>query len=573
MRNVSYQTDLCVVGGGMSGLCAAVAAARHGAKVVLMQDRPVLGGNASSEVRMHICGAHGENNRETGLLEEICLDNLHRNPSASFAIWDSVLYEKAVCEPNITLLLNCVMLEVVTDGTRIDTVKGYQLTNETHITVQAALFADCTGDATLAYLAGAETCIGRESRDAFGETIPPDIADSKTMGQSCLIQIRETDRYQTFTPPVWANVYETDDAFPHEYRNHMPGNNNYWWIELGGDGDILHSAEELRHELLKIAFGVWDHVKNRGDHNADNWALEWVGFLPGKRESRRCVGDHMLTQLDLEAGGIFPDTVAYGGWTMDDHHPEGFHYPGPPTIFHPCPSPYGIPYRSLYSKNIDNLFFAGRNISATHAALSSTRVMATCALMGQAVGTAAAVATQENCNPRGVLSHIDTLQARLQQDDCFLPNIPRQLPQSVPTAAFTASENPQQLALLQDGHERGDYAWYGGVGAWVGCRWQVPMLTSGVRLVFDSNLNRAGHNMPCYYPLHMAPLTPPYTLPKRFRLEWEDTTGRHMQEFDNHQRLVRIPLAAPGGIMAMRLTILETWGAGKAGVYGFEAEV
>jgi hypothetical protein len=220
------------------------------------------------------------------------------------------------------------------------------------------------------------------------------------MGMSCLIQMRETDRPQPFIPPAWANKYLTDADLPH--RGHEILKTNFWWIELGGEHDSIHDTELLRDELLKVAFGVWDHIKNRGGHGAENWVLEWVGFLPGKRESRRYVGDHILTHNDIRAEGKFDDLVAYGGWTMDDHHPGGIRYAGPPTIFHPAPSPYGIPYRSLYSRNVENLFFAGRNISATHAAMSSTRVMATCAIMGQAVGTAAAIATRDGLTPRGV---------------------------------------------------------------------------------------------------------------------------------------------------------------------------
>jgi hypothetical protein len=173
-------------------------------------------------------------------------------------------------------------------------------------------------------------------------------------------------------------------------------------MELGGNRDSIRDTEILRDELIKISFGTWDFIKNSGHFESENLELEWVGFLPGKRESRRYVGDHILNQNDVENEGRFEDIVAYGGWTMDDHHPDGFRYKGQPTIFHPAPSPYGIPYRSLYSKNISNLFFAGRNISATHAALSSTRVMATCAIMGQAVGTAAAIAVRDDLSPRGV---------------------------------------------------------------------------------------------------------------------------------------------------------------------------
>ena len=178
------------------------------------------------------------------------------------------------------------------------------------------------------------------------------------MGMSCLIQARETDRPQVFTPPSWAYVYETCEDLPH--RGHDLLKTNFWWIELGGEQDTIHDTEAIRDELLKVAFGVWDHMKNRGDHGAENWVLEWVGFIPGKRESRRYVGDYILNQNDVRAEGRFEDLVAYGGWTMDDHHPGGMNWEGEPTMFHPAPSPFGIPYRCLYSRNIVNLFFAAR---------------------------------------------------------------------------------------------------------------------------------------------------------------------------------------------------------------------
>ena len=186
---------------------------------------------------------------------------------------------------------------------------------------------------------------------------------------------------------------------------------NFWYIELGGEGDAIRDAEAVRDELLRVAYGVWDYVKNAPENREKNanWRLDFLGILPGKRESRRYVGDHILTQNEVRAGGAFADIVAYGGWTMDDHDPAGFASKGAPNIFHPAPSPFGIPYRCLYSRNVENLFFAGRNISVTHTAMSASRVMATCALLGQAVGTAAAVAIQRGTTPRGVYAeHIRT---------------------------------------------------------------------------------------------------------------------------------------------------------------------
>jgi len=573
MRNKRHSVDFCVVGGGPAGLLAAVAAARHGARVCLMQDRPVLGGNASSEIRMHICGAHGDNNRETGILEEIELENLHRNPNPSYAIWDSVLYEVAKQEPNITLLLNCACNEPGMTGERIAWVKGYQSTSETWHTVEAPLFADCSGDSVLAPMCGADFRIGREARCEHDEAIEPEVADSKTMGMSCLIQARETDRPQPYVPPAWAHTYASEDDLPNRPHD-MASGSNYWWIELGGEHDSIHDTEELRDELLKIAFGLWDHIKNRGDHGAENWTLEWVGFLPGKRESRRLLGDHIVTQNDVRAEGRFHDLVAYGGWTMDDHHPAGFRYPGQPTIFHPAPSPFGLPYRALYSRNVENLFFAGRNISCTHAAMSATRVMATCAICGQAMGTAAAIAVRESTTPRGVYqSHLEELQATLRDDDCYLPFSRRAVPELTRRAAISASSgDPEPLRNGLDRPIDGqDNGWSGAPGEWVAYRWQEPVQLVEARLIVDSDLNRKLKNMPCRFDLNAPPRTTPETVTRSLRIEalGEDDAWRTVARVDdNWQRLVRIPLDVT--TRAVRLVPESTWGAPKAHLFAFD---
>jgi hypothetical protein len=573
VRTLTHDVDLCLVGGGMAGLCAAVAAARHGARVALVHDRPVLGGNASSEVRMHIGGAHGPHHRETGLLEEIELTNIARNPSASYAIWDSILWECARREPGLTLILNASVNQAAMDGDRLASVTAWQLTSETWHVVRAPLFGDCSGDSILAPLTGAEVRIGREARGEFGEDIEPEQPDARTMGMSCLIQARETDRPVPFVPPPWAKVYASDADLPH--RDHDHRRTNFWWLELGGEQDTVHDAEALRDELLAAAFGVWDHIKNRGDHGAANWALDWVGFLPGKRESRRYVGDHMLTQNDVRAEGRFDDLVAYGGWSMDDHHPGGLAWPGQPTIFHPAPSPFGIPYRCLYSRNIANLFCAGRNISATHAALSSSRVMATCAVLGQAMGTAAAIAAREGCGPRAVHEHhLRELQQTLLDDDCWLPWQTRQVPALSRAAVLTASEGDPEP--LRNGLDRPDgevdHGWRGAPGSWIQYSFATPTAVSQVRLVFDSDLNRRGKNMPCAWPRDPTTIASPGacqlhhpappTLVRAFRVESLAADGAWAEVArveDNHQRLVRVPLAVDTS--ALRVVLTATWGA------------
>ena len=318
------KVDFCVVGGGLAGMLAAISAARAGAQVALMQDRPVLGGNASSEMRMWVCGAHGKNMHETGIIEDLMLENCYRNPTRNPSIWDSVLYGAVKFNPRIQVILNCSCCDVEMDGKRIVSVTGWQTTTQKWQKIEAKLFADCSGDSVLAPLTGADFRVGREARAEFGEDIEPEKADNHTMGMSCLIQARETDKPCTFIPPPWANVYASDEEITRPMKQFSSAE-NYWWMELGGMVDSIRDTEVCRDELVKVAFGVWDYIKNHGDHGAENWQLDWVGFLPGKRESRRYLGDLIMTQNDVRAEGRFDDIVAYGGWTMDDHNPMGFH--------------------------------------------------------------------------------------------------------------------------------------------------------------------------------------------------------------------------------------------------------
>jgi len=561
-ETIRHSVDFCVVGGGLAGLCTAVSAARRGVKTVLMQDRPVLGGNASSEIRMWVCGAHGENNRETGILEELLLENYYRNQNLSFSLWDSVLYEKVRLEPNITLLLNCSCLDADMDSSGIRSITGWQTTTQVFHQVEAAYFADCSGDSVLAPLTGAEYRLGRESKAEFGESIPPDAADKKTMGMSCLIQLRETDSPQKFIPPARAYSYPTDDDLP--YKDHDgPTDNNFWWIELGGMQDSIRDTEELRDELLKIAFGVWDHMKNHGDHGCENWVLDWIGFLPGKRESRRYVGAQTVTQNDVEAAGRhFPDIVAYGGWSMDDHFPEGFYYrDGHPTIYHPAPSPWGIPYRAMYSKNITNLLFAGRNISVTHAALSSSRVMGTCAMLGQAVGTAVSVAKESRCLPADVNVH--KLQQLLMEDDCYLPFVKRNLP---PLTVMAHSNYPE----MKNGLDRPDEKGYNGVrlksGDSVVYSYDFFVKAEKICLVFDSNLNRKYGNMPCNFRLKQDGYTLPETLVKSYSLLLTTPEGvKKIENTSNYQRFVIHEINEE--ISRIELVPTETWGNAECRVF------
>lgn len=581
-----HTADFCVVGGGLAGMCAAIAAARRGNKVVLMHDRPVQGGNASSEIRMWIRGAGGENLRETGLIEEIALENIYRNQDMNYSIWDSVLWEKVMLEGNITLLLNCSCLDAEMEDDRIKSITGWQLTTQQYHKVYAGIFADCSGDSILAPLSGAEYRMGRENCQEFDEDIAPKVSDNHTMGLSCLIQARELDRPVIYTAPAWANHYTKED-FPGRINfsdSKKWTNDNFWWMEIGGTQDTIKDSEVLRDELIKIAYGVWDFVKNSGEVEATNWDLEWMGFLPGKRESRRYVGDYILKQSDLRTENCFEDIIAYGGWTMDDHDPRGFHTTDVPTKWNPVHAPYGIPYRCLYSKNVENLMFAGRNISATHSANSSTRVMATCGMLGHAVGNAVHIAVREKINPRGVLDgYIKELQQSLLEDDNYLPGLKKEL-DSVMSYMDLSAQN-QQMEILFDGIERmtdgTDHAWEGEVDTELIINLTKPCQVETLRVVFDSDINRTTWDEQTWYIkrypavcnrfLDDKAVSTPGTIIKEYEVfvdrgegDWELVEGRK----NNYQRLNYINIGAE--IKRLKFIPRKTWGYEKARIYSLE---
>jgi len=596
----THNADLCVVGGGLAGVLAAVSAARHGAKVVLMQDRPMLGGNSSSEIRMWVSGAgtRVRHLQETGLMEEILLDNMHRNPERNFSIWDSVLYEKVKAEPNIELLLNCSCCSAEMDGSSIVSITGFQLTTYKWHTVNAKLFADCSGDSILAELTGAEYMVGREAKKDFGETMALEIGDRKTMGMSLMIQAHETDHKCTYIPPEWAYVYNTDEEMnnkPHKCLTHPY--TNFYWIELGGEVDSIRDTETVRDELLKIAFGVWDHIKNRGDHGADNWELDWIGFLPGKRESRRYVGDYVMVQDDVIGARQFEDTVAYGGWQIDNHLPGGFYMNGKGGAHLQkvrLNEPYGIPFRSLYSKNVDNLLFAGRNISTTHIAFSTVRVMATCGVMGQAIGTAAALAVRYGVNPRELgQRYIKELQNTLLEDDCFLPGFRREMPAL--TRAATLDADYGDASVLHNGLDRkiwgNDNGYYGMCNRPITYTFSEKKKVNGFRLVADSDLDREfTEGNPNILTISCTLFRSrdynnttfgfPKSLLKSFRIEALDDNGEWQVVWStdsNRQRLVRGTLNVE--TTAIRLvpvstyfseSLQETYGSAQAHIFAFD---
>lgn len=432
-RKIKLEVDIVVIGGGMAGVSAAIAAARMGMQTVLLQDRPVLGGNASSEIRMHIVGAtrHGArpNLRETGIIEEILLENKYRNPEHSYGMFDTLLWEKVKYQENLKLYMNTYVDDVQMEKGKILSVSAFQTTTEKRLDIYGKQFIDCSGDGMISALAGAEYMFGREGKDIFGEPNAVEQSDTITMGNSIQFRALDAGHPVRFERPEWA--YDYSEA---EWAKNMKWaeiSSGYWWLEIGGTKwNVVQDAEITRDEMLKIVFGIWDYIKNHSKtkEDASNYYLDWVSFLPAKRESRRIVGDYVLIEQDILENRMFEDAVAYGGWHLDSHRPEGFyaHINNTPQLEDKTlrfDGIYTIPYRSIYAKGIDNLFLGGRIISASHRAFSSTRVMATCAVQGQATGVSAAFAVRDNLTTKDNIKNIKDIQQELLKQGCYIPGV------------------------------------------------------------------------------------------------------------------------------------------------------
>lgn len=603
----SLTCDVLVAGGGPSGVPCAIAAARQGAKVILCQDRPVLGGNASSEVRMHIVGANSSRPinepdleaRETGIIEEIRLENSYRNPTRSPSLFDLILYEKCRAEPNITLMLNTSVVDAVTENGVITSAEAIRPSTEDRFVINAKVFVDCTGDGGLGAAAGAPFFRGRESKDEYGESMAQDERDNKSLGSTLLFMGRKHDHPVPFIAPPWARKFTEEDL---RLRTHArPGVDSgleygYWWMEWGGELDTIKDGEVIRDELLAIVMGIWDHIKNDGDHDAEYWSLDWFGMVPGKRESRRFVGQHVLTQNDVMESRAFEDAIAYGGWPIDTHPPEGVDAPHlKPCDQTPVPRLYDIPLRVCVSNEVKNLMFAGRNVSATHIAFATTRVMATCALMGEGVGVAAAYSVQNNVQPIDIAGNeqaVKEIRQRLLREDCYL--IGEVLDESsnlVSQAQITASSEQADgpASNILSGQNRvvsndrgvaperqlpGTHRWKSdpaaGLPAWLEFEWEQPQTIRELEIVFDSGLLRyltLSQSQSYADLMHWGKGQP--EMVKNFEVEVLDDSGwRSLQKVENQwQRRWRyVAEGSPLQIKAWRIRIDSTWGADHARV-------
>jgi len=448
------QFDVIVVGAGAAGSCAALASARTGAKTALLQNRPVLGGNASIELGVPICGAGTShpNARESGIIEEVGRIKArfgYPKMSEPFRL-------AAENEKNLSVFFNrhVFAVEMQADD-RIAAVKAIDTLTGTITTYEAKFFIDCTGDGWVGYYAGAKYRLGREARSEFNESLAPEKPDKITMS-GCLMGRRALSyraenmgKPVEYTPPPWAAKLPPPDEFGRKPRGFVGGQ---WWLEHEGEIDDLWDAEKARDELIRITFGYWNYIKNGWPERARaaNYALVYVPIVEAKRESRRLVGDHILTQNDVQNATVFPDRISYGGWPLDVHHAQGI-YSGKEGPFHCNPHVpiYTIPFRCLYSANIDNLLFAGRNVSVTHIALGTVRVQGTLAPLGQATGTAAALCLQYDTTTRGLYKeHIGQLQQTLLKFDQYIPSIKNEDPADLARKAKITASSTARYELF-----------------------------------------------------------------------------------------------------------------------------
>ncbi|MFI3306700.1 MAG: FAD-dependent oxidoreductase [Rikenellaceae bacterium] len=574
LRKLVVKCDVAVIGGGMSGIAAAVSAAREGVDVVLINDRSVLGGNASSEIRVTVNAPRFE--RNTGISEEILIANKKYNPQESYTTWDHVLYNYVVQEPNITLMLDTSAIKAECKGDKITEVVCWQTNTESEVRIQAPIFIDCTGDGVIGASAGADYRTGRESRDEFGEKFAPEKADGWVMGESIMMITRALDQPVPFYPPSYAKKYTPGSC---KHRKITTLKEGFWWVELGSEYDVIADRPKNKHDLMAYFYGVWDYIKNSGEFpEAANLAIEWVGSIPGKRESRRLMGDYILNEVDMMEYREFDDAVAWGGWSLDEHAPGGIlSLDEPASYFHAkFKRPYQIPYRVIYSRNIENLFMAGRDVSVSHLALSSTRIIETCMSLGQAAGVAAAMCVENKSTPRGIYkSHIPELQERLLRRDYYIPYIAQRDEDNIAkSATVTASSTSSgDILNLFDGvarDEQGECHHWQSLGneAILTIDWGKPTSMQQLELKFDTNVLRPlmMHKNPQKL-ANQVPGLPP-ELVKSFSVD-AMIDGEWQQVASVEDNIVRYVVVELNDLTtsSLRIRLHETYGAKDIKVY------
>lgn len=414
---IAGKYDLVVVGGGVAGISAAISAARLGCKVALINDRPVLGGNNSSEIRVHLGGRiEAGPYKELGNLQKEFGPTRGGNAQPGDFYEDDKKAEIVENEKNITLFSNTRATGVQMDGSRIAAVITRNIETNQELRFESPLFSDCTGDGTIGYLAGADFRMGREAREEFGEDTAPEVADKMTMGASVQWYSKDAGKPAAFPSFNYGVAFDDKSS-----QKVVMGE---WTWETGMNYDQISDFERIRDYGLLVVYSNWNYLKNEMKENNQyrNLKLDWVAYVSGKRESRRLMGDYILKEDDLRKHVVHEDGTAATTWTIDLHYPDpknSLHFPGQEFLSickHIEIYPYPIPYRCLYSRNVDNLFMAGRNISVTHVALGTTRLMRTTGMMGEVVGMAASLCKEYGVNPRGIYHyHLNELKDLMKE--------------------------------------------------------------------------------------------------------------------------------------------------------------
>lgn len=476
--------DLVIIGGGLAGLCAAIAAARNGTRTALIQDRPVFGGNSSSEIRIVPLGTGtgAAWNAETGIVHELMLEDRAHNHQTFFdhgmanSIWDMTLSEAARKEPLLTTFMNTSVrgvtaIDIEDAGgysRRIVSVEASQTQTEKELVFTGRHFVDATGDATVGFLAGAEWRYGRESRSEFGEHLAPlEGTTAGILGSTIPMRAKNFGRPVPYDPPAWIEPYTKPEDFVMDrklfHAQEKEDFGGYWWLEVNDPFHQIDDVEPALHqEILRHVIGVWNYLKNHAPFKArfENFVLEWVGQLVGKRESRRLMGDVVLTEQHSVTDQHWPDAVAFASWWIDLHAPMGINNKQAPAAWESADvnfenyvriSPFSIPLRCYYSRNVENLWMAGRDISVTHVGLGAVRVMLTCGAQGQSVGTAAAYAVQHGLTPRQTADpegrHVKTIRQLLVKQDARQLSTPNQDPLDHALRAHASASSSSALAF------------------------------------------------------------------------------------------------------------------------------
>ena len=443
--NEELEADVVIAGGGSAGFAAVLAAARNGVKTIIVHARKVLGGNASSESKLHMVGA-GINGgrgkqfqceaREGGIVEEMFLRNAVSNPQKASTLMDLTMYSMLKNEPNVKIILNSEVVSATKNGETITTVTAHSQLAQKSYTIKALTYIDATGDGRLGAEAFSPFIVGREAKSQYNESLALDKADNEVEGSSFAFTSVDNGVPMEFDPPSWIRKFNKSDF---KYRGIGAIDYGYWWVEIAYPYNTVLDNNIIQDKLMENILGVWDYIKNSGNFpHAQNRSLDWIQWWPCKRQARRFIARYMMTQNDIlpdissktHSPTLFHDRVSYGGWPFDLHNPKGIYDTShPPNRATGLPFIYSTPLRSLIAQNVSNLFFAGRLAGFSQVVFGSQRVMKTCTTMGQAVGTAAAYCVKKGIQPEVLASapadspDIWSIQQQLIRDDAFVIGI------------------------------------------------------------------------------------------------------------------------------------------------------